>query len=217
MAHYFLIIQCDPFSKDMAMTKDIYSVRWLWGAALLFLLTGSAACVSREGGSGPASAAPDFTLAASVDGLQVPAGGSGFAMVSAVRSNGFTGAIELSLVGLPVGVVAIGTIEAGAGSGRLTIDVAGDAAPRTLGSLLLDGQSGALERRVGFGLTIAPPLPASNLSPDQVSASGGVQRNGSLVNIGLVMEPVSHARSTSASGALEVRDGFLPDASPSTP
>ena len=102
-------------------------------------------------------------------------------------------------------------------SGRLTIAVAGDVAPQSWVDLTLDGQAGTLHRTSGFSLTVAPPLPASNLSPNLVNASGGTQKNGTLENTAFAMEPVPHEVSSNSSGVTKIRHGFLPEPSPSNP
>ena len=158
-----------------------------------------------------------FTLSASPSGLQIPAGGSGYAQVTASRASACTALITLTLAGLPTGVVASGTIPAGASSGTLTIAVDPSVSAQALGTLVLDGQCGTVEVKTGFALTVAAALPVAQLSPNQVLASGGLQSGGAWSNTGQAMEPVAHDQASNGAGTLLNRAGFLPTPTPSAP
>ena len=92
--------------------------RGLCAAGMLLLIPAMNGCSSSTGGR------PAYTLSASPGSLQVPAGGSGYAVVSVVRTYGFAGAVTLSIPELPAGVVASGEIPATETTGYLTIAAA---------------------------------------------------------------------------------------------
>jgi hypothetical protein len=180
-------------------------------------LLGAIGCTSWGGQVTIPTAATGFTLSASPTSLQIPAGGSGYAQVSVSRACDCTGAINLGMAGLPEGVVASGTISAGAGSGVLTIMVDPSVSPQALGSLVLDGRCGTVKEESGFALTVAAALPAPQLSPSQVMEPGGLQTGAAWFNTGQAMEPVAHDPASNRSGTLQNRAGFLPTPTPSTP
>lgn len=182
----------------------------------VFALVGALACAGWVEGTNTAANRRGFILTVSPAGLQIPAGGSGYAQVSATRT-GSTGDIFLTLGGLPEGVVASGIIPADARSGRFTLVVAGGVAPQTLDNLTLTGQCGSRKQTTGFALTILGALPPSQLSRDQVRAAGGTQSAGGWTNHGLVMEPVAHDLATGSAPPVQNRAGFLPSATPSQP
>ena len=181
------------------------------------LLAGALGCVSGERASIQAPPPPSFTLTANPGNLQIPAGGSGYALVSVNRANGFTGAVALAVAGLPVGAAASGTIPDTATTGYLTVAVDGSVSPQAYGSLTLDRQAGALAGTAPFALTVMAPLPLPGFSPNLVNAPGGEQNGGSLSNTFLFMEPVAQTLQASGSGVLVNQEGFLPDAEPALP
>jgi len=157
-----------------------------------------------------------FTVAVSPASLEVPAGGSGYAVVTVVRNGGFTGAVTLSMTGLPAGVGVDGAVPAGAGSGYLTMTADPSVTPQTWSSLTLTGQSGALASTAAFALTVQAPLAPSTYPMDRVDASGGTSAGGPWRNTAVFMEPVAQVQNT-GSGAFVNQAGFLPDATPSQP
>jgi hypothetical protein len=185
----------------------------LWIAAgCALLLTG---CGNWDGASTPKP--PSFTLAASPGSLQIPAGGSGYAVVSVVRRDGFTGPVALSVPGLPAGVVASGEILGSASTGYLTVAVDGGVSPQTWASLALDGQGATASAATPLALTVAPPLPATTLSPNLVNAPGGQQSGGQVQNTSIFQEPVTHDMGANPSGSTDNWPGFYPDADPYIP
>lgn len=189
---------------------------WLMAGGGLLAL-GATGCAYYDGGATARSGAQGFTVAVSPASLEVPAGGSGYAVVTVVRNSGFAGAVALSVAGLPAGVVVDGTIPAGATTGYLTATVDGSVSPRIWPSLTLEGQSGALASTAAFALTVQAPLAAMAYPVDRVNAGGGFASGGTWRNTAVCMEPVAHASGTSGSGAFVNQSGFLPDADPSQP
>lgn len=183
-------------------------MRFVIPGLLIFLATG---CHDSHGSGVNGTPSFPFTLSISPSGLNIPAGGWGCAMVTAVRESGFTEDITFSLEGAPEGVVGSGTVASNTQAGQLSLFVASGVAPQDLKDLQVKGTAGSLSRTAPFHLVVAAPLPPGMISPDQVQASGGIQKGGLLENEGVAMEPVTGdvSRNTSA----EIRHGF----DPSTP
>lgn len=186
-----------------------------WVGVAMLLALSFPGCANWNGGS--SSQPPAFSLQVAPANLEVPAGGSGYAVVTATRGTGFTGPVTLSLPGLPSGVSATGAIPGDDRTGYLTIVVDGGVTPQTWANLELEGRSGGVASAAGFSLTVATPLPASSLSPDLAMAPGGVQVMGPLTNAFVLMEPVAHDSGSNPSGSLVNVAGFLPDAEPFNP
>jgi hypothetical protein len=72
--------------------------------------------------------------------------------------------------------------------------------------------------RVGMAVVMIdqPPPPAS-LPTTMVAASGGQQSAGAVQLESIALEPVSATTSTNAAGTIEVRSGFFPSGSLSSP
>ncbi len=183
-------------------------------AALLLLV----ACGGGGGGrTDPPPAAADFSLQLSPASLQIPAGGSGFVTVTLSRLNGFTSAVTLSGAGFPAGVVTSGTIPAGSSSLQLPVSVAPGVNALSYSGLNIRGQADTLAHEAAFGLTVAPPLAASQLREDLVQAAGGRQTGGTLENHGVAREALPARQVQDASDTTRVRHGFLPSGSPTQP
>ncbi|HJV90340.1 MAG TPA: hypothetical protein VJ623_08560 [Holophagaceae bacterium] len=174
-------------------------------------------CGGGGGGASTAPAAPTFSVQVSPGSLQIPAGGSGYATVTISRLNGFNGAVTLSGLGFPAGCTASGTVPAGSAALALPIVVAGGVTPATFGTLQIEGRSGDLVRTAPFSLTVAPALPAPQLSEDAVQAPGGRQGGGGLVNVAVIQEPLRAAQSANPAGTVQVRHGYLPTGAPVHP
>jgi len=183
-------------------------------ASLLVVTASSLALFSGCHGGGGRAPAPAFGLAVSPAALSIPAGGGGFATVTVTRVGGFADPVTLSLGGAPAGVVGSGIVAATAQTGQLSLLVASGVTPQSLDALSVKGVSGSMTQTGSFRLVIAPPLPAGRISPDQVQASGGVQRGGVMENAVLASEPVQASTSKDPGGSVEVRSGFKPSASP---
>jgi len=73
-----------------------------WSASLLILLW---ACGGGDQGPGtPTGPTPDFALSISPSTLTIVIGESGDLLVTVARSGGFTGAVSITVDGLPAGV-----------------------------------------------------------------------------------------------------------------
>ena len=172
-------------------------------------------CSCHGGGNGsPATAPlPTFALSVSPAALSIPSGGGGFAVVTIVRSGGFSDTVTLSLDGAPAGVIGSGTVAAAAQTAQLSLFVAREVSPQTIDLLRVKGTSGNLTQTGEFKLVVAPALPVGQISPDQVQAAGKLQRGGAIENTCLTFEPVTASNAKDSSGAVEVRHGFRPSAS----
>ncbi|WP_249374946.1 carbohydrate binding domain-containing protein [Streptomyces sp. I05A-00742] len=105
------------------------------------------------GSGGPAE--PDFSLAVSPGAVSVPPGGSASATVATRSVSGPAQTVRLSASGLPKGVTAEfspSSVTAGE-SARLTVAVAGDAAPGTH-PLTVTGTAPSGGRTTSFALTV---------------------------------------------------------------
>ncbi len=184
----------------------------------LLLLMADSACGGGGGGATTAPAPiPTFSVQVSPGSLQIPAGGGGYVTVSIARLNGFTGAITLTGLGFPAGSHATGLVPDGASSLSLPIVVSGSLVPATFANLQIEGRSGALVQTAPLSLTVGPPLPPPQLSEDVIQASGGRQGAGSIVNVVVAQEPLRALSSTSPSGSVKVRHGYLPSGTPAQP
>ena len=199
----------------MNYSEFMAGLRCAGAMALGLVLASSFGCTLTRHNSG--TGASTLVLSVNPSALQVPAGGSGFATVTVSRPSGLTGAVTFALTGAPSGVVAEGSVPAGAATGQLTLAVAADVAPQTLDNLTLVGQAGAIQGDAGFTLVVAPALPASSLSPDLVNAAGAAQQNGTVSNTAVALEPVAADLASANSGSVAVRHGFLPVPNPSLP
>lgn len=183
--------------------------------AVALALAAFIAC-SGSGGSGPSQPPPppqpSFSLSVSPSTLNIPAGSEGSAIVTVVRTGGFTDAITLSLDGPPPGVQGSGLVAANALTGPLSLLVAANVAPQSLDSLRVKGTAGALAQTTTLRLVIVPALPVGQISTDLVQASGGTQRAGAMENTGVALEPTVASTSKDATGTVEVRHGFIPSA-----
>lgn len=189
----------------------------LVGVAMLWALAVSTGC---GGGNSPApapAATPTFALAVSPGALQIPAGGSGFVTVTVSRLNGFRGDIALAGLGFPAGASASGQVPDGVGSLQLPIAVSGTVAQNTFADLRIEGRSGNLVQTAPFSLTVRAPLPPGQVSVDIAQAGGGRQQAGTFENVVVVQEPLQAIPTSSASGTVQVRHGFLPSGTPLKP
>ncbi len=114
----------------------------------------------------------DFNLSAGVTEVSVPRGGTAAVPIS-VKRNGYTGPIEVTIDGLPIGLsVRPGTIAAGQSAGVLTLSSSADAAfPATAMKLVGrgSGTSGTIERIASTAIVFARQ---SNLATNQVTEYG---------------------------------------------
>lgn len=179
-------------------------------SAGLFLVLGLG-CYSGSAGAGPTPWSP-FSLTASPDALNIPAGGGGHVMVTVSRKWGFADAITLSLEGAPEGVVASGIVPADAQTGTLTLRIERAVAPQTLDGIRVKGEAGRASQTAAFRLLVSPPLPIGQIGADLVQASGATQRGGSLENMPVIQESTRAISAKDATGQTELRHGFQPAA-----
>ena len=104
------------------------TTRTRWSAALLVLLS---ACGGGDESPGtPTGPTPDFALSISPATLTIVIGESGDLVVTVARSGGFTGAVSVTVDGLPAGVRSAElTIEEGQTSGALTLSATSSSQP----------------------------------------------------------------------------------------
>lgn len=180
------------------------------------LLWGLFACGG--GGGATTTAAPppaaDFSLQVTPGSLQVPAGGSGYVMVTLSRLNGFSAPVTLSGLGFPSGVVVGGTLSAGATSLQVPVAVAPGVSPSVYTGLSLRGQAGTLVHDAAFSLTVAQALPPSHLRDDLVQAAGGRQAGGAYENQAVLREGLPAQTVRDAGDSTRVRHGFYPSGIP---
>jgi hypothetical protein len=118
-------------------------------AALLLVL---AACNINGGGS-----SPNFTISLNPASLGIQQGGRSTTTLTITPQNGFTGTVNLSLVGAPSGVTLSPTSVSVTGSGpvtrNLTVVVGGSVATGSY-SLQVRATSGSLTKTAGLSLTV---------------------------------------------------------------
>jgi uncharacterized membrane protein len=122
---------------------------------------------------------PDFTLSLNPTSLTVQQGSSGQTTLTVTPQNGFTGTVNLELVGAPSGVTLSPTSVNVTGSDpvpqELTVNVAASVAPGTY-NLQVRATSGSLTKTAGLSLTVtAAPAPdfAISLNPTSLTVQQG--------------------------------------------
>ncbi|WP_448566355.1 hypothetical protein [Thermus sp.] len=110
---------------------------------------------------------PNFTTSLDPTNLTVQQGSSATTTLTLTPQNGFTGTVNLSLVGAPQGITLSPTSVNVTGTNpvtqALTVSVAGSVAPGSY-NLQLRATSGSLTREADLSLTVEP-LPPMSLSP----------------------------------------------------
>lgn len=186
-------------------------------AAAASLLVLSFSCHGGGDSAAPPPAQADFALQVSPANVQIPAGGSAFVTVTLSRLNGFSSAVTLSGVGLPPGVVASGSIPAGASTLQLPVAVDPAVMASTYTGISLRGQSGTLRHDSALGLTVGPALPIGHVRVDLVQAAGGRQVGNTIENHAVVCEGMPAQTVMDANGTTRVRQGFTPTGVPTAP
>lgn len=123
-----------------------------------------------------------------------------------------SGSLSLVLEGAPAGVGASGTIAPNGTSGTLSFWVDASVAPQSLPHLRVRASSGGVSGSAPFGLTIDPPLPPGQISPNGVQASGQAQTGGALANTPVIQEPVAATNASDSVQVVGVRHGYYPSA-----
>ena len=138
--------------------------------------------------------------------LNLASGANAAVTVVITRYGGFADAVALGLENPPAGVVASGSIAAGAASGQLQVGVQAGLPPQSFPSLAVTGKAGSLSFSVPFTLTVSSG--SSVLPVDRVQGSGAPQHssNGAIENQPVAGEAVRAVSSTS--GQTENRSGY---------
>ncbi|HWC17839.1 MAG TPA: S53 family peptidase, partial [Terriglobales bacterium] len=111
-------------------------------------------------------AVPTFGLSALPAALTIRQGGTGTSNITVAPQNGFTGSVDLSVSGLPSGVIALFNPSSTTSTSTLTFSVDGAAAPGTV-SVTVNGVSGSLAISTPISLTIkAVTLPSGWTNAD---------------------------------------------------
>ncbi len=99
--------------------------------------------------------APSFTLTSSVASLSIAQGKSGTGGIGVVGKNGFSGAVALSIAGLPTGVTATFSPASTTATSTLTLNVGAAVAGGTY-LLTVTGTSGVLKQTATISLVVLP-------------------------------------------------------------
>ena len=126
---------------------------------------------------------PDFSISVNPGSTQVDRGGSTSLTASVVAQGSFSGAVQLSLFGVPSGVTASLSSSSvnGSGSPTLSIVTSKSATPGTY-TLTLSGVSGTLTRNTTFSLTVsnAIAIPDFSLSTSPNAQTIGIGQSASF-------------------------------------
>jgi hypothetical protein len=185
------------------------------------------------------NAPPDFALSLNPTSLTVQQGDSGQTTLTLTPQNGFTGTVNLELVGAPSGVTLAPTSVNVTGSSpltqTLTVNVGSGVAPGTY-SLQVRATSGSLAKAANLSLTVTPPPDFTlSLNPTSLTVQQGdsgqttltlTPQNGFTGTVSLSLaagqDPVPQGLSLSpqsvqVSGANPVNQTLTVSASSSTP
>jgi cellulose 1,4-beta-cellobiosidase len=141
-------------------------------AQFIQLIRGAYPAIPASSGGG---GTPGFTLAPAVSSLSVVRGNSTADGISVGRLGGFTGAVTLSVAGLPSGVTAVFGTNPTSGDSVLTLSASSSAAAGK-STLTITGNSGTLSATTTLSLTVGvAQTPAFTLgaSPPSVSLTQG--------------------------------------------
>lgn len=100
--------------------------------------------------------APAFGLSSSVATLSIAPGASGTSTITVGAQQGFTGAVNLTVSGLPAGVTASFSPASATNSSTLTL-IASNSATAATSSITITGTSGSLTSTAKLALTITGP------------------------------------------------------------
>lgn len=191
-------IETSP-TPEITMTMP-HTRKRLVASTLVLAVNAALLAACGGGGSDPAAPSPTppaagFTITLASDKAVVMQGGSLAVRATVQREASFTGAVQLSLAGLPAGVSA-GPVTVAANATEVDVLLqAGDAAPHSLPTAVtVSGESGAA--RATRGLTVTVRGAAGRVD---TSFAGGVVRT--PVDIG---EDVAQAVAVQADGKLIV-------------
>jgi len=144
------------------MPRGVQSPAFLLGASLICL----AACGGGAGGGtqAPSPPQPDFSLTFSVSSLNLTQGNSSPPVMLAVNAlNGFSGSVQVTLVGLPQGITSNPASSFSVSVGQTASLIFGAAVNASTGQFNLSAQasSGALSHSAPFSLTIQSAAPSN--------------------------------------------------------
>ena len=120
------------------------------------VLTGTSGSISASTNITVAVHAPTFNLFASPSSLGINQGATGTSTIYVQSLYGFTGAVNLSVAGLPSGVTAVFSPISSSGTSTLTLTVGSSAAPAT-STLTITGTSGTLTSTTTVALSVHGP------------------------------------------------------------
>jgi hypothetical protein len=142
------------------------------------------------GGGGGGGGSPDFTISLNPASLSIQQGGSSTTTLTITPQNGFTGTVNLELVGAPSGVTLSPTSVSVTGSSPvtrdLTVSVAASVAPGTY-NLQVRATSGSLTKTANLSLTVTAAPIEARLVPEVA----GVSSNGLRFTVKVFLEGVS--------------------------
>jgi len=159
---------------------------------------------------------PDFTIALSSATLAVNQGASGSVTVNLTRTGGFTGAVAVTVQGLPANVTSAGlSIPAGATSGTLAVSAAAAAAAGATNLTVRATGAGVSEKTAALALTVnavAVPTFSISLAPTAISleAGGPAQVDGPMLAPGTGQTTVTITRGGGFTGAVTLAASGLP-------
>jgi uncharacterized membrane protein len=115
---------------------------------------------------------PSFTLTASPTTIQLQQGTSSNVTLTINRLGGFSGAVALSVSGLPAGVTGVFNPESTSGSSStLTLNAVTSASPNTY-SITITGSGGTVNANVTLTLIVAVPSAGTTVNIDFCGATG---------------------------------------------
>ncbi|HTX74604.1 MAG TPA: hypothetical protein VMD29_00270 [Terracidiphilus sp.] len=154
--------------RIMGLVASAVAAVWCCGC-------GSSHTNSGGGGIGPS---PDFTIQTSASSLALTAGGAAQSVnVSVTAENGFTGAVAVTVTGLPSGVTATpSSLNVSAGTPQaVSFAAAGTATAQTV-TVQFNGTAGSLSNSAQLGLTVSAKTASTGVDVttyhDDVSRSG---------------------------------------------
>ena len=128
-------------------------------------VTGTSGSISHTSTIAVLIPSPGFSLSPSPSSLSVLAGGSGASStISVAATNGFSGAVALTVSGLPAQASAIVSRASGGGASSVLFAAASGVAPGTY-ELTVTGTSGTLSATTAVALTVPRPLSISVTQP----------------------------------------------------
>jgi len=149
-------------SAGAAQTVSLAAAASATAASGMVAFTGTAGTLSHAATlaltvSASSPSTPDFSLQVSPSSATLTSGGAAQAVtVTAAAANGFSGAVQVSIAGLPQGVTASpATLTLSPGAGQQFSLTASASAPSASASIVFTGTSGSLTHTASLSLTVA--------------------------------------------------------------